>query len=425
MNILIISSRPPKYSGHFGDNIIKSLKESGHDVKWGYDGIEKQYDEINRYFRLINNNNCVKNIRLLLSKIKKSIGNVLFGIRCSRYFLVKNEKYPSLVSKLQLDKINGDYDAILVLFTSEMISANIIEEVANKYSCPIILTTIDMYWITGGCYFFGDCNGYLKSCKKCPACAYWEKGIPYHNYMKKKELFQRSNIFLYTNTYVKNIINENNFISNEKVITSSFILDENEYKPLDRNDCKRKLGVKPNQRFIMLARYSDQPRKGFKYILKSINNIFGNQNSSDVSLYLIGDDATNIVDDLSVNVINKCRVDVETLIDLYNIADVFLSASIDDAGPSMVNQAMACGTPVVSFNIGTALDVLVDGESGFVAKDISVSAYTKALHSLYLLNDDERKKLRMSTREIALKYNSLNVFSKKVESVIKSYSKYE
>lgn len=422
MNILVISSRPSQYSGHYGDNIIKSLKESGHDVKWGYDGIEKQYDEINRYFRLINKNNCVKNIRLLLSKIKKSIGNVLFGIRCSRYFLVKNEKYPSLVSKLQLDKINGDYDAILVLFTSEMISANIIEEVANKYSCPIILTTIDMYWITGGCYFFGDCNGYLKSCKKCPACAYWEKGIPYHNYMKKKELFQRSNIFLYTNTYVKNIINENNFISNEKVITSSFILDENEYKPLDRNDCKRKLGVKPNQRFIMLARYSDQPRKGFKYILKSINNIFGNQNSSDVSLYLIGDDATNIVDDLSVNVINKCRVDVETLIDLYNIADVFLSASIDDAGPSMVNQAMACGTPVVSFNIGTALDVLVDGESGFMAKDISVSAYTKALHSLYLLNDDERKKLRMSTREIALKYNSLNVFSKKVESVINSYS---
>lgn len=422
MNILVISSRPSQYSGHYGDNIVKSLKVNGHNVTWGYDGIEKQYDEITRYFKLINNNNCVKNIRLLLSKIKKSIGNVLFGIRCSRYFLVKNEKYPSLVSKLQLDKIKGNYDAILVLFTSEMISANIIEKVANKYSCPIILTTIDMYWITGGCYFFGDCYGYLKSCKKCPACAYWEKDIPYHNYMKKKELFQRPNIFLYTNTYVKNIINENNFISNEKLITSSFILDENEYKPLDRNDCKRKLGVKPNQRFIMLARYSDQPRKGFKYILKSINNIFGNKNCSEVSLYLIGDDATNIVDDLSVNVINKCRVDVETLIDLYNIADVFLSASIDDAGPSMVNQAMACGTPVVSFNIGTALDVLVDGESGFVAKDISVSAYTKALHTLYLLNDDERNKLRMSTREIALKYNSLNVFSKKVESVIKSYS---
>lgn len=422
MNILVISSRPSQYSGHYGDNIVKSLKVNGHNVTWGYDGIEKQYDEITRYFRLINNNNCVKNIRLLLSKIKKSIGNVFFGIRCSRYFLVKNEKYPSLVSKLQLDKIKGNYDAILVLFTSEMISANIIEKVANKYSCPIILTTIDMYWITGGCYFFGDCYGYLKSCKNCPACAFWEKDIPYHNYMKKKELFQRPNIFLYTNTYVKNIINENNFISNEKLITSSFILDENEFKPLDRNDCKRKLGVKPNQRFIMLARYSDQPRKGFKYILKSINNIFGNKNCSEVSLYLIGDDAANIVDDLSVNVINKCRVDVETLIDLYNIADVFLSASIDDAGPSMVNQAMACGTPVVSFNIGTALDVLVDGESGFVAKDISVSAYTKALHTLYLLNDDERNKLRMSTREIALKYNSLNVFSKKVESVIKSCS---
>ena len=80
MNILVISSRPSQYSGHYGDTIVKSLKVNGHNVTWGYDGIEKQYDEITRYFRLINNNNCVKNIRLLLSKIKKSIGNVFLAL---------------------------------------------------------------------------------------------------------------------------------------------------------------------------------------------------------------------------------------------------------------------------------------------------------------------------------------------------------
>ena len=49
------------------------------------------------------------------------------------------------------------------------------------------------------------------------------------------------------------------------------------------------------------------------------------------------------------------------------MSDVFLSPSIQDAGPMMLNQALMCGTPAVAFNIGVAYDIIND-KTGYLAK---------------------------------------------------------
>ncbi len=51
----------------------------------------------------------------------------------------------------------------------------------------------------------------------------------------------------------------------------------------------------------------------------------------------------------------------------YAMADVFLSPSVQDAGPMMLNQALMCGTPAVAFNIGTASDIIND-MTGYIAR---------------------------------------------------------
>ena len=83
-----------------------------------------------------------------------------------------------------------------------------------------------------------------------------------------------------------------------------------------------------------------------------------------------------------------------------------MSPSIGDAGPSTVNQSICCGTPVVAFEIGTAIDVIENGISGYRAAFKDVDDYAHGIESIITLNEQVYIKLRETTREMGLKKNS-------------------
>ena len=53
---------------------------------------------------------------------------------------------------------------------------------------------------------------------------------------------------------------------------------------------------------------------------------------------------------------------------VFKMCDLFVSTSIEDSGPLMVNQAIAMGTPVAAFGIGVAEDLVKDGKTGAKAE---------------------------------------------------------
>lgn len=418
MKVLIVSSRSPEYSGNLGNDIKKAFTQTGHTVTWAYDEILTEYKQIDEHLKKIRI--CEKN-RNFCTKITKKAESVVYricGKKTGRFFLVNNELTPQLPFPLQIKQINGQFDLAIVLFTSEMISAITIKELSCKFKCPILLFGIDMYFLTGGCHFFDNCSAIYNECKQCPAKPWWQKDYPHKNFLFKKHLFAEYDVFFICNSYMKMIASKNGIISEDKIINMSYILDEELFKPKDKIKCRECLNIPKDAKFIMLARYSSHPRKGFGYIRDSINYLFKETPKnlrSQIVLCLIGEDAAPIIDQINVYTINMCKVSFDDLIKLYNSVDVFLSSSIDDAGPSMVNQAMACGTPVVSFNIGTSVDVLQDGISGFKTDEVSVRAFADCIRKIYDLDESGRDSLRKSTRQTALANNSLGAFMNTIE----------
>ncbi len=58
---------------------------------------------------------------------------------------------------------------------------------------------------------------------------------------------------------------------------------------------------------------------------------------------------------------------LETLNDVvraYNSAKIFINPSLNEGGPRVALEAMACGLPVITTKVGTMLDVVSDGENG-------------------------------------------------------------
>ena len=114
-------------------------------------------------------------------------------------------------------------------------------------------------------------------------------------------------------------------------------------------------------------------------------------------------------------------LDISRLVDAYSYSNVFLCPSTLDGGPSMVNQSIMCGTPVVSFDSGTSIDVIHNGRSGFKVPMKDSKAFGKAIYKLFLMPDNDYQRLRISSREIALHWNSPSAFVKQVESVYQSF----
>jgi glycosyltransferase involved in cell wall biosynthesis len=52
---------------------------------------------------------------------------------------------------------------------------------------------------------------------------------------------------------------------------------------------------------------------------------------------------------------------------LYQASDVFVNSSIEDSGPMMVSEALACGTPVVGFDMGVVTNMVINDYNGYKA----------------------------------------------------------
>ncbi len=103
----------------------------------------------------------------------------------------------------------------------------------------------------------------------------------------------------------------------------------------------------------------------------------------------------------------------------YQSADIFISPSLEDSGPMMVNEAMMCGTPVVAFNIGIAKE-FITSDIGYLAKWNDAVDLSRGIEHLLLLNKTDRSNMRAHCSEIAKKNFSTEVQIDAVNQLLSS-----
>ena len=74
-------------------------------------------------------------------------------------------------------------------------------------------------------------------------------------------------------------------------------------------------------------------------------------------------------------------LDRSELAKIYSAADVFLNPTREDTYPTVNMEAIACGTPVLTFNVGGSPE-MIEPETGVVLPDMSIDAVTEALERL-------------------------------------------
>jgi glycosyltransferase involved in cell wall biosynthesis len=61
------------------------------------------------------------------------------------------------------------------------------------------------------------------------------------------------------------------------------------------------------------------------------------------------------------------------------MSDCVVVPSVEDTAPLVVTEALMCGTPVVSFQVGVAPDLIVQGKNGFLASTCDATGLAEAV----------------------------------------------
>lgn len=162
-------------------------------------------------------------------------------------------------------------------------------------------------------------------------------------------------------------------------------VDTSVFKPRNKEEMKHKYGFSTHEKIILyLGRFHEE--KNLELLLLSFERLLESSDSGDIRLVLVGEGNTEkqistIIKDrnLTKRVTVLPPVSDAEVPEILCCADVFALTSIVEGFPLVILQALACGVPVVSTDVGEIQRVVKNYETGFLVDNFSAASFADCL----------------------------------------------
>jgi Glycosyltransferase len=321
-------------------------------------------------------------------KLKNSIkiGNIVDrNIHLSRSYLSGYDgRYSVSVTRRFLkyvDKIRPDIIHLHNLHNC-YINIELLFEYIKKNNISIIWTLHDCWSFTGHCphYKAVNCNKWQTECFECPQY----KQYPASRTDKSKEMYKLKKswftdvekmIIVTPSDWLKGQVKKS-FLSEYQVEVINNGIDLSVFKPTvsnfrDKNDLYDKkiiLGVaspwSEKKGLNIFIKLSEMLGESYKIVLVGL---------TDIQISKLPEDILGLP---------KTNNQIE-LAEIYSAADIFLNPTYEDTFPTTNLEAMACGTPIVTFNTGGSVEV-INEYTGRVVENNNLSNLRKEIETLMI-----------------------------------------
>ena len=226
----------------------------------------------------------------------------------------------------------------------------------KKKNIRVYWTFHDCWVFTGGCthFTYAQCSKWKEGCSKCPQrrLTSWFFDRSYALWNKKKEALLGANLTIITpSEWLANLVKES-FLKDCPVLVINNGIDLSVFKPREQK-IKQKLGIAASQHMILGVSFGWSIYKGIDVFIELAKRL-----TDDYKIVLVGTDE-EVDKILPSNIISIHRtMDQVELAELYSAADVFVNATREENFPTVHLEAIACGTPVVSFDTGGCREML-------------------------------------------------------------------
>lgn len=260
---------------------------------------------------------------------------------------------------IHLHHIHGYFLDMVVLF-----------DYLKNVGKPVVWTFHDCWSFTGHCAYpnLGNCEKWITGCHECPMLREYPKSIwrdrSKKNWELKKELFTTVDnmTIVPVSDWMKGLV-EQSFLKECNIRRIYNGVDINTFVPSDsKSVVYKRYNIPAGCKIVLGAASTWEPRKGLPDFIDISSKL-----PSDVKIVLVGL-SDNQLKELPLNMVGiKRTYNVQQMAELYAAADVFANPTYGDTFPTTNLEALACGTPVVTYRTGGSTEA-VDAETGVVVE---------------------------------------------------------
>ena len=168
-----------------------------------------------------------------------------------------------------------------------------------------------------------------------------------------------------------------------------YSIDLEKFKPQGTrkiNILKKDLGINNDSVCLLTGSFSlVEDRKGINYIIQALrilSDILKNRKRSKKIIILTYGEGTIPADLIEGKHLGFIKSETQ-IAEFLNIADLFLSMTREDNLPNTIMESLACGTPVISTNVGGISDMVTENYNGrLIERDNAKQMAEAILHSI-------------------------------------------
>ncbi|GIV76370.1 MAG: glycosyl transferase [Litorilinea sp.] len=267
-------------------------------------------------------------------------------------------------------------------------------------SAPIVWTFHDMWPFTGGCHIDGGCGRFRLGCGYCPQLHSERRyDLSYIAQLYKKRAWAEKEICVVTPSHwLADCARESLLFQHRRIEVIPHGLDLHLYKPHNKALARDILVLPQDKQIILFGAIHglSSPNKGFAHLHAALQRFSNIWTKEDVIAVIFGESEPPEPPNfgLQTRYLGTLNDDV-TLSLVYSAADVLVIPSQQESFGLIALEAMACGTPVVSFDTSGLRDIVEHHGCGYRARCFSSEDLAEGIR--WVLEDNERR-IRLAQR---------------------------
>lgn len=285
-------------------------------------------------------------------------------------------------------------------------------ETLATFQKPLVWRLSDQWAFTGGCHYSGSCQRYEQQCGSCPQLeSSKDNDLSHRTWERKQKAYASLDLTVVSpSTWLADLARRSSLFKNVPVKVIHNGLDTNLFRPIEKATARALLRLPPDRPLIAFGAIHavDDGRKGFRELQTALGILASEHKGKQLPELLVFGSSrapTGIDLPLPTHFLGKLNDDL-TIALAYSAADLFVAPSLEENFSSTVLESVACGTPVVAFNLGGMPDLVQHQENGWLAAAIEPQDLARGMS--WILEDSARRaRLGATARERALERFSL------------------
>jgi putative colanic acid biosynthesis glycosyltransferase len=286
------------------------------------------------------------------------------------------EKFLKEIAEIQPDvihlhNVHGYYVNLQALFSF-----------LKEFNKPIVWTLHDCWAFTGHCAHFEDinCTKWKSHCNSCPKVkrypASWGFDNSFNNFAEKKKLFSACDLHIVVPSIWLHDLVSKSFLGDFNISVIYNGVDVDTFQPSTQNKFPESYELVKGKKVILGVANVWQKNKGLNDFIE-LSKIL----SDDFKIVLIGLTPPQIKE-LPNRMLGICRTEsVTELANWYAISSVFVNPTWSDNFPTTNLEALACGTPVITYRTGGSPEA-ISAETGFVVDKGDINGIWDAIKEI-------------------------------------------